>query len=238
VSARPQKGKHRKRPRLLDLFCGAGGAAMGYHRAGFDLVGVDVAPQPHYPFEVVQADALSFPLDAFVAIHASPPCQAFTAYRRTGNVGEYPDLIASVRDLLEATGLPYVIENVAGAPLRDPLMLCGSMFDLDVQRHRYFESNVPLEPPAWPCRHRIWAPDRFPGGRSVERTGASTGLVRACVEVGSWDIPLATQQAAMGIDWMRLEELSEAIPPAYTEWIGCQLRAYLRCEALREAAGL
>ena len=222
------------RPRLLDLFCGAGGCTKGYQRVGFYVVGVDKNEQPRYcGDDFVQGDALCFleqwGTSGFDAIHASPPCQAFTAYRRTGNVGEYPDLIAPVRDLLNATGLPWVIENVDGAPLaEDALMLCGSMFDLDVRRHRFFESNVPLDPPAWPCRHRIWAPDRFPGGRSVARTGKSTGLVRACVEIGSWDIPLAVQQTAMGIDWTTLEELSEAIPPAYTELIGHQLMQHIQ----------
>lgn len=236
------------KPRLLDLFCGAGGCAVGYARAGFEVVGVDIAPQPRYPFEFVMLDALEvlewmttrngliyipngrgYALTDFDAMHASPPCQAFTAYKRTGNVGDYPDLIAPVRKRLEWTDLPYVIENVTGAPLADDaLMLCGSMFDLDVQRHRLFESNAPLEPPPWPCRHKIWAPDRYPGGRSVERTGSSTGLVRACVEIGSWDIPLAIQQEAMGMDWSSLEELSEAIPPAYTEFIGSQLLDHIR----------
>jgi DNA (cytosine-5)-methyltransferase 1 len=230
------------KPRLLDLFCGAGGAAMGYHRSGFDVVGVDINPQPNYPFEFVQAGALEFlgffsgfgvlgVAEAYDAIHASPPCQAFTAYRRTGNVGEYPDLIVETRKLLEETRLPWAIENVAGAPLEEPLMLCGSMFDLDVQRHRYFETNWAIDPPAWPCRHKIWAPDRYPGGRSVERTGSSRGLVRACVEIGSWDIPLKRQQDAMGIDWMTLEELSEAIPPAYTQAIGAQLLAHIQAVA-------
>jgi DNA (cytosine-5)-methyltransferase 1 len=161
----------------------------------------------------------------FDAIHASPPCQAFTAYQRTGNVGEYPDLIDATRVLVEATGLPYMIENVVGAPLRDPVQLCGTMLDppLEVQRHRLFETNWPLEPPTWPCRHLLNGPDRYPGGRSVARTGKSTGLVRATIEIGSWDIPLAKQREAMGIDWMTLEELSESIPPAYTEFIGRQL---------------
>jgi DNA (cytosine-5)-methyltransferase 1 len=228
-------------PRLLDLFCGAGGCAVGYERAGFDVVGVDIVPQPRYPFEFIQADALellrALPVADFDAIHASPPCQAFTAYQRTGNVGEYPDLIQPARDLLNATGLPWVMENVTGAPLKDPLLLCGSMFDMDIQRHRLFESNVRLEPPVWPCRHKLWGPDRFPGGRSKERTGSSRGLVRGTVEIGSWDIPLAAQQAAMGIDWMTLEELSEAIPPAYTEHLGRSLLAALR-EASAERATL
>ncbi len=225
------------RPRLLDLFCGAGGAAMGYHRAGFDVTGVDIKPQPHYPFRFVQMDALlyltSFPIfqDAD-AIHASPPCQAFTAYRRTGNVGEYPDLIASLRKLLYATDLPYVIENVDGAPLWEAELICGTMFDppLEIQRHRLFETNWPLKPLMWPCRHLLNGKDRYPGGRSKQRTGSSRGLVRGTVEIGSWDIPLDVQQRAMGIGWMTLEELSEAIPPAYTDAIGSQLLAHIRQE--------
>jgi DNA (cytosine-5)-methyltransferase 1 len=223
------------KPRLLDLFCGAGGAAMGYHRAGFEVVGVDIVPQPNYPFEFIQADALKYAteLHGVDAIHASPPCQAFTAYQRNGNVGEYPDLIQPVRELLEATCLPYVIENVVGSPVRDDLMLCGTMFDppMEIQRHRLFETNWPLEPPIWPCRHKLNGPDRYPGGRSVARTGTSTGLVRATVEIGSWDIALSKQREAMGIDWMYLEELSEAIPPSYTEFIGQQLLAHIGAAA-------
>lgn len=226
------------RPRLLDLFCGAGGSAMGYHRAGFEVVGVDIKPQPNYPFPFYQEDALealhergwSIALE-FDAIHASPPCQAFTAYRRKGHgVGDgYGDLIAQTRELLQATGLPYVIENVVGSPVRDDLMLCGTMFDppMEIQRHRLFETNWPPDPPVWPCRHLLNGRDRYPGGRSKQRTGTSTGLVRATIEIGTWDIPLKTQQRAMGIDWMTLEELSEAIPPAYTEFIGHQLIAHL-----------
>lgn len=222
------------KPRLLDLFCGAGGAAMGYHRAGFEVVGVDIAPQPHYPFRMSVRDALEVVATYTVdAIHASPPCQFATAYKRVGNVKVSPNLIPQTRELLEATGLPYVIENVESArsELRDPVLLCGSMFDghgmHDIQRHRLFETNWDLQPPSEPCRHKIWAPDRYPGGRSVERTGSSTGLVRGTIEVGSWDIPLPVQQRAMGIDWMTLEELSEAIPPVYTAFIGQQLRALI-----------
>lgn len=226
-----------KRPRLLDLFCGGGGgSAMGYHRAGFEVVGVDSSPQPHYPFEFVQIDALQVlrghwhplemltDLDLFDAIHASPPCQTFTAYRRRGGgVGDaYLDLIAPVRALLQETELPWVLENVAGAPLETPVKLCGSMFApaLDVQRHRYFESNIPLTAPG-PCRHDRWAP-RFPAATNRRP------MSRRTVEVGVWRIPLDVQQRAMGIDWLDLEELSEAIPPAYTEHLGRQLLQELR----------
>lgn len=197
---------------------------MGYHRAGFDVVGIDIHPQPNYPFEFHQADAMTYPLDGFDAVHASPPCQAFTAYRRRGGgVGDrYPDLIAATRRLLEATGLPYVIENVVGAPLRNPVQLCGSSLGLDVRRHRLFESNVALL--AAPCAHGQQSP-RFPP--ATNRTN-----LRSTVEVGVWRIPLDVQQQAMGIDWMTLPELTEAIPPAYTEHVGLQLIAALALEAV------
>lgn len=212
--------------RLLDLFCCAGGAAMGYHRAGFDVWGVDINPQPNYPFAFSQYDALEWlkrcDLSRFDAIHASPPCQAFTAYRRRGNgVGDsYPDLIAPVRAALEATGLPYVIENVVGAPLRDPVQLCGSSFGLDIRRHRLFETNWPCVAP--PCNH-AWQTPRFPP--ATNRTN-----LRRTVEVGAYRCHRLAP-AAMGIDWMSNDELSEAIPPAYTEWIGRQLAAHIKARA-------
>lgn len=202
--------------RLLDLFSGAGGAAMGYHRAGFEVVGVDIAPQPHYPFEFHQADALSFSPDGFDAVHASPPCQAFTAYRRAGLVGEHPDLIDAIRQKLTEWGGPWVIENVVGAPLVDPILICGSMFDppLDVQRHRLFETNWPCFPPT-ECRHDLWTP-RFPPASN--RTN-----LRRTVEIGVGRIPMEIQKWAMDVSWMSRKELTEAIPPAYTEWIGLRL---------------
>ena len=209
------------KPRLLDLFCGAGGAAVGYARAGFEVVGVDHKPQPHYPFEFYQADALTYPLDGFDVIHASPPCQAYSALRNLGKQSHLKrlDLVASVRDCLQSVGVPYVIENVVGAPLRDPVMLCGSMFNLGVRRHRLFESNVFLM--RMPCRH---------------------GKVRAVAVYGDHPqnsrnrtINRATTlrhgQEAMGIDWMEWRELTQAIPPAYTAFIGEQLMRVLKASA-------
>jgi DNA (cytosine-5)-methyltransferase 1 len=211
------------RPRLLDLCCGAGGSARGYQDAGFEVWGVDRQSQPNYcGNHFVEGDALSFLTAAvamgFDAIHASFPCQRFTAYRRRGEgVGDgYEDLIGEGRKLLKSTGLPYVIENVPGAPLENPIQLCGSSFGLDVRRHRLFETNFPLLAP--PCNHSAQAPGRFPGA-----TNRPNG--RATVEVGVWRIPLATQKKAMGIDWdVTLPELSNAVPPAYTRFIGEQLR--------------
>jgi DNA (cytosine-5)-methyltransferase 1 len=213
------------RPRALDLFCGAGGASMGLHRAGFDVVGVDIEPQPHYPFTFIQTDAFAVLtmlaarrgtwIDgrAFDLIWASPPCQGRTAYRRRPDHVAPVDTdgaIARVRDDLTILAMPSIIENVPGAPLISPITLCGSMFGLDVQRHRIFECSFPVTQPA--CDHSKWTP-RFPP--ATNRTNK-----RRTVEVGVWRIPLETQQAAMGIDWMQLEELSQAIPPAYAEYLG------------------
>lgn len=213
--------------RLLDLFCCAGGAGAGYARAGFEVVGVDKDPQPNYPFWFVQMDALDFLRTnlrrgglSFDAIHASPPCQHFTKYRNAVKdiTERYEDLLQPTQALLQETGLPYVIENVEGAPLHDPVTLCGSMFDLDVQRHRWFESNVALQNHPWPCRHKIWS-----GGRFKASTGRKPNS-RRTIEIGSWDEPLERQKQAMGVDWnLTVRELSQAIPPSYTEFIGKQL---------------
>lgn len=220
-----------ERPRLLDLFCGAGGAAMGYYRAGFHVVGVDINPQPHYPFEFIQADALnvlactSLPDSSrgpFDAIHASPPCQA---YSRAGALRtekrSHPDLVGKTRDHLIASGLPYVIENVPGAPLIDPVQLCGTAFglggpDWDLQRHRLFETNFSLR--SLGCQHSKPA-------ISVVGHGAT----KATRERLGRNPMIAEKRTAMGIDWMNRDELSEAIPPAYTKYIGFQLRQ--RCRA-------
>jgi len=221
------------RPILLDLFCGAGGAAMGYHRAGFDVVGVDINPQPHYPFEFHQADALTFPLDGFDAIHASPPCQPFTRGQalRRGKVSEKPDLVASTRDRLNG-GPPWVIENVPGAPLLNPVVLCGSMFGLAVRRHRLFESPIFLTQPC-ECRHREQGRpvgvyhkmgDQVKGINHKNGQIVYGGRTAASVEEGG---------AAMGIDWMTWPELRESIPPAYTEFVGARLLAALRADGAK-----
>jgi len=160
------------------------------------------------------------------AIHASPPCQAFTKYKnaRKDLPHRYPNLIPQTRALLKTSGKIYVIENVPGSPLENPYVLCGSMFGLDVRRHRLFETNFSIV--IRKCDHTIWPPNRFPGGRSRER-GHARVKCRNTVEVGRWNIPLDVQKKAMGIDWMKLKELSEAIPPSYTEYIGKQMVAIL-----------
>lgn len=220
------------RPLLLDLFCCAGGAAMGYRRAGFDVVGVDHVEQPNYPFHFIRGDALAFLKEhgwEYDAIHASPPCQWQTAYaRRPKHVHESPELIGATRAELVRVGKPYVIESPESAAARSvmhaPIRLCGSSFRLDVRRHRLFESDVPLSDR--PCEHHVWTRRFKP---ATNRTN-----LRFTIEIGSWDEALELQQAAMGgLTWMTREELSQAIPPAYTEHIGRQLIAHL--EARRAA---
>jgi len=220
-------------PRLLDLFCGAGGAAEGYRRAGFDeIVGVDIAPQPHYPFEFIQADALGswVGLRDFDAIHASPPCQAYSDLKhRTGR--DYPDLIGPTREMLQVTGLPWVIENVEGAPLYYPILLCGTLFpELQVIRHRLFETNFgPITAPHHGVHPLVHTKDKrkshygkpYRPWDYVSVNGGGNSTVQAA-------------SVAMGIGWMTKDELNEAIPPAYTEFIGKHL---LRASRLTKAAG-
>jgi DNA (cytosine-5)-methyltransferase 1 len=233
-----------KKPRLLDLFCGAGGAGMGYHLAGFDVIGVDIAPQSRYPFEFHQADALEYLAEhggEFDAIHASPPCQAYSII--TPDRTKHPDLIPATRDLLEMIARPYVIENVAGArrALKNPLMLCGAQFGLKVYRHRLFEANVLLLGiPHYP--HQDNTPraghgvsDKgfisvTSGEKSLKvssdakrRSGVFGMSGKGFVCVTGHFSGIEYCRMAMGIDWMTSRELSQAIPPAYTEWIGRQL---------------
>lgn len=197
---------------------------MGYHRAGFDVVGVDIEPQPRYPFTFIRADALVFLRDErwaeFDAIHASPPCQAYSDLQKQ-NKREYPDLIAQTRELLQATGMPYVIENVEGAPLVDPITLCGTMFpELRVYRHRNFESNIPLSTP----EHPVHAELTFTHDKRKKHYGQPLDLTTMRVQVtGGGNAPVWAKRAAMGIDWMTGRELNEAIPPTYTQHIGPSL---------------
>ena len=202
-------------PRVLDLYCGAGGASMGWARAGWDPVGVDVIPQPHYPFPFIRADALTIDPAGFDAIHASPPCQR---YIRSGNTDRerYPDLLGPTRQLLRRSGIPWVIENVPGAPMRVDILLCGSMFGLGVRRHRWFETSESLFLWTPPCRHDL--PIAGVYGHRHGSAGAWPGMLPGDLE---------TWARAMGITWMDRAELSQAIPPAYTEWIGTQMMAAL-----------
>ena len=225
--------------RLLDLFCGAGGAGVGYHRAGFEVVGVDNRPMPRYPFEFHQADALEYLAEhyqEFDIIHASPPCQKYstmTKGRWQDRLESHPDLIAPTRILLRKSGKVYIIENVEGARvgLINPILLCGTMFGLrtkygsQLRRHRYFElSNTFMLVPT--CQHnKDSVIGVYGGGQNLARRRLAT--------IGAWGhaggssnrdnlIGFGTddRRAAMGIDWMVGDELSEAIPPVYTEWLG------------------
>lgn len=208
------------KPRLLDLFCCAGGAAMGYHRAGFEVVGVDIKPQPRYPFTFVQGDALEYAAKhghEFDAIHASPPCQRYTmAQNAAKNRDAHPDLVVPVRELLKATGKHYIIENVVGAPMVDAFYLCGISFGLKVKRHRLFETTFFVMTPPCQCAKADYY---VIFGHEVRnrRHGVKAGRKNK----------IAEGRAAMGIDWMTRAELSEAIPPAYTEYIGRHLMEVL-----------
>lgn len=208
--------------KVLDLFCGAGGASAGYYRAGFRVVGIDDKPQPDYPFEFIQADAME-PLrhalveegfvDDFDLVHASPPCQLFTRAGKLreaqGHKTKHIDLLTPTLEILSQLSVPYIVENVPGSPMRRDVMLCGSMFGLKARRHRWFQTNMPLYAPG-PCRHKEQGRpvgvyhvmgDEIPGGGRTAKT-------------------LEEGQQAMGIDWMPWNSLKEAIPPAYTEWLG------------------
>lgn len=196
------------KPRLLDLFSGAGGAARGYQLAGFHVTGVDIRPQPRYAGdEFHQADALTFPLDGFDAIHASPTCQTFarvTAWR--GSRDDHPDLLAPMLDRLAGVTVPWMVENVPEAPLRPDYLLCGSQFGLRVRRHRIFQrGNWTAYDLLPPCHHR----DLLPFMHKGERAYAD----------------------AMGCGWMTKDEGRQAIPPAYTRFIGEQLMAHLQAVA-------
>lgn len=220
------------KPRLLDLFSGAGGAAVGYARAGFEVVGVDVVDQPNYPFEFMQEDAIALLRDAesgwvslnFEAIHASPPCQDYSRALRH-MAAPQPRLIEPVRELLIETGLPWVIENVEGAPIpRHPdlfgscgVELCGTSFGLEVYRHRLFESSFHI--PAKPCNHS--APAMNPhNGRGRDRI----------YEVYGRQDPEKVWAKEMGVEWMNRHEAREAVPPVFTEHIGSHLMTHLTAQ--------
>jgi DNA (cytosine-5)-methyltransferase 1 len=211
------------RPRLLDLFCGAGGAAVGYHRAGFDVTGVDNRPQSRYPFPFIQADAMTFPLGGYDAIHASPPCQdhSVTQNFTTARHGS-GWMLAATRELLQQQPLPWVIENVPGSPMRADYKLCGCMFDglrtdtMMLNRERWFETSwhgFGMRPP---CSHDL--PAVSVAGHDVPSHQRKFGR----------SVTLKERRQAMGIDWMGRDELGQAIPPAYTVYIGAQLMEHLK----------
>lgn len=227
-----------RRPRLLDLYCCQGGAGVGYHLAGFDVYGVDIDPQPNYPFPFHQGDVLDvlarlnagdaidfthpdgtvewLTLADFVARHASPPCQRYSLAQRIQK-RVHPDLIGPTREALMASGKPYVIENVEDArpELIDPVTLCGATFGLHTYRHRLFESNVPLDTPAHP-RHL-----------------ASTVKMGRALQPGDWYHAVGNFSGVeyirgdLGVPWMNRDGIRECIPPVYAEYVGAQLLASL-----------
>jgi DNA (cytosine-5)-methyltransferase 1 len=201
------------------LFCGAGGAAMGLHRAWpkAEIIGVDIKPQPRYPFEFVQVDAMTFPLDGYDFIWASPPCQAHSALKTAWNARNHEDLIPAIRENLRLSRTAYCIENVPGAPLLSPVLLCGSMFNLRTQnrdgylrRHRLFEASFPIAQPGL-CNHSL--------GRAVTVVSKGGGYN---VRAGRPSFGMAAARIVMEIDWMDSYGLSQAVPPAYSEWIARQ----------------
>lgn len=231
-------------PRLLDLYCCAGGAGAGYAAAGFDVTGVDIEPQRRYPFAFIQADCLTLDprwiADNFDAVHASPPCQAHTSMKTMHNAKAHLDLIEPTRALLNAAGLPWIMENVVGAPLVDPILLCGTMFglgveDAELRRHRLFETSfsVLFHPE---CQHGARDTIGVYGGHVRNRRRARTiGIYgegcrdsRRKFDKGVADFSVDQGRAAMGADWMTVAELSQAIPPAYTEYLGRQMLAHVR----------
>lgn len=222
------------RPKLLDLFCGAGGCSVGYHRAGFDVVGVDINPHPDYPYELVVSDAMAVLTDTeylnrFDVVHASPPCPRYSTVTPEANRENHPDLVAPTRYTFRSWGGNYVIENVPGALLDIPLMLCGAALGLgsmcrdgrfrQLKRHRLFESNIALMGPGCGCdaRQKVGVYGDGGGGTSTRPSGG-----------GGYKAYPEEARTAMGIDWMRKRsDLSDAIPPAYTEFIGAQLIYHL-----------
>lgn len=227
------------RPLLLDLFCGAGGAAMGYHRGGFDVLGIDLEPQPRYPFPFIRGDALEWlatasfgELAAYAAIHASPPCQAYSvaAHNRRESGATYPDLIAATRAALEATGLPWIIENVPRSPLRADFVLCGCMFGRPyLQRERWFETSwhgFDLRPRCYHATPALSVTGDGTASGNGQRERVTRSLGRSPT--------VADARAAMGIEWMTDAEMALAIPPDYTEHLAPYL---LERIAAKRAAG-
>lgn len=219
-----------RKPRLADLFCSEGGAGKGYADAGFEVVGFDIDPQPRYPFEFHQLDVLTLdPFDDLFAnfdvVHASPPCQRWSDLaKRNANADDWPDLIEPTRDLLKRSGLPFVIENVEGAPLHDPVMLCGTMFDeTSVIRHRLFETNWPLVAPPHGRHPLVFTHDKRKA--HYGKLDQDTSYVQV---TGGGNATLANKRRAMGMPWASGRGCNEAIPPAYAKWIGDQLMEELQ----------
>lgn len=228
------------KPIILDLYCGAGGSARGYQRAGFFVVGIDIVHQKRYiGDDFIRANALDilrrliygmpiksqeycYKINDFSAIHASPPCQAYSITRWLSKK-QHPNLLPQTRDLLVQTQLPYIIENVPGSPIRANLMLCGTMFGLGVIRHRYFECSFPINELSPCCQHDGFSTGNRARRKGVTKTPTLQNSDAKFVTVAGNNYLASEGKKAMGIDWMTKAELSQAIPPAYTEWLGIRL---------------
>jgi DNA (cytosine-5)-methyltransferase 1 len=214
--------------KALDLFCKAGGTSMGLHRAGFEVTGVDIEPQKRYPFEFVLGDALEYVRQhghEYDLIVAGPPCQLYSVTASLSN-GNHPDLVGATREALTATGKPYIIENVPGAPLFNPIMLCGTMFPgLRVIRHRLFECSPMIWFPPAPCQHIGRTEPAFHGDKAKHPDYKKKSPLKLYqyITVAGKGFNTDAGRIAMNIDWMSQNELSQAIPPAYTEWLGKQM---------------
>ena len=213
------------KPQLLDLFCGAGGAGMGYHLAGFEVVGVDINPQPNYPFRFVQADANTYPLDGFDAVAASPPCTEHTSMKTTGTSTGTGWMLAATLQRLATSGLPYVVENVPRAKSQMPgaQVVCGKSLGLaPLKRHRLFVTNFPVTVPACTCKRD----DDVVGvyGDLTQKDRRATGIERPKHTIRA---SVHTARRLMECPWMAPKELSQAIPPRYTQLIGEQLMTHL-----------
>lgn len=224
-------GGELSKPRILLLCCKAGGDAMGYYRAGFEVVGVDIQPQPNFPFEFIRADARDYwdniianeRIWEYSAVHASPPCQRWSTQTQN-HWNKHPDLLEPIQRRLRKGPLHYVIENVAGAPLLNPVRICGSAFGLGVRRHRFFESDLPLfgtscNHASQPPRYRVYDHGKWYLARTVPVYGTGGGKAKE-----HWS-------NAMGINWMTHAEMAEAIPPVYAQFLGEQLLEHLRVAA-------
>jgi DNA (cytosine-5)-methyltransferase 1 len=226
--------------RILDLFCGAGGAAAGLHRVfpKAEIIGVDNRPQPRYPFQFAQTDATKYPVKGFDFVWASPPCQKFTALKTMYNARkDHPDHVGSTRRRLITSSIPYVIENVPGAPLKDPFLLCGSMFPelrtkdgaYELRRHRLFEASFPIRLNTY-CQHNgpvlgVYGAHSRDRRRTIRVLSHAGGEYRN--EAGQRvSFPKRRREEVMGIDWMNGDELGNAVPPAYSEWIALQFKAW------------
>ncbi len=206
--------------RLLDLYCGGGGASFGYELAGFDVTGVDINAQPNYVGDFVCDDAIEFLYQCghlYDAIHASPPCQRYsksTSDQRTRGV-KYPDLVSATRDALRESGKPYVMENVPDAPLKDPILLCGTMFNIPTYRHRLFECSFPIH-----------APEHLPHIAPVNRIGKRPKDGEFIEYIGHFPGKDIVMEFT-GLTWLTTQQLSQSIPPQYTRYIGRKLMEIL-----------